>query len=107
MFLHNPFNKLVAVSCALAVLAGLLGAAAGSSLVTSEVFRVSVWDTSCVISVGNELTSPGLLTGVMSSILLGHQDSLWFSLDGSGSFCMSLHNEQVFPLDKISHLAMM
>lgn len=72
----------------------LLGTAAGSALVESEVVGVSVLDTSRVIFVGHEL-SPGLLKG---PVLLRYQDSLWFSLRGSGTFCMSLH--QAFPYTK-------
>ena len=54
---------------------GLLGVAAGSLLVASEVFGISVWDTSHVVLVGDE-QSPGLMTGI-----IGHQESLWFSLE--------------------------
>ena len=46
---------------------GLLGAAVGASLVTSEVFGVAAWVVSRVTLVGDEL-SPGLLEGVMSGI---------------------------------------
>ena len=75
---------------------GLLGVAAGSLLVASEVFGISVWDTSHMVLLGDE-QSPGLMTGIT-----GHQESLWFC---SGSFCMSLY--QVFPLQRISHLDVM
>jgi len=47
---------------------GLLDAAVGGSLVVSEVFGVSVWDTFRVILVGDEL-SPVYLTGVMCGIV--------------------------------------
>ena len=43
--------------------------AAGSSLVVTGVFGVSVWDTSRVILAGDDMMSPGLLTGLMSSIV--------------------------------------
>ena len=51
---------------------GLLGVAAGSLLVASEVFGIPVWDTSHVVLLGDE-QSPGLMTGI-----IGHQESLVF-----------------------------
>lgn len=57
--------------------AELLDAAIGSSLMVSEVFGVSVWDTSHVILVGDE-PSPVYLTGVTSSIVEASGLSLVF-----------------------------
>ena len=54
---------------------GPLDAAAGSSLVVSKVFGVSVWDTYRVILVGDEL-SPVYLTGVKSAVS-GASDLRW------------------------------
>ena len=81
--------------------AGLLDAAAESSLV---VFGVSVWDTSRVILVGDEL-SP-VISQVLRSVSSGCQAChRWFSSGGNGSFCMSLR--PAFSLHIISHLAVM
>ena len=59
------------------VLDGLLDVAVGSSLVVSGVFGVSVWDTSCVLLVGDEL-SPVQLTGGTSGVIGGSGLSLIF-----------------------------